>query len=39
MKLVKVADKIIEEIKMPVILRKPILLTALKGEGLSPLHR
>lgn len=39
MKLVKVVDKIVEEIKMPVILSKPTLLTALKAEGLSPLHR
>lgn len=39
MKLVKVMDKIKEEIKMPVILSKHILLTALKEEGLSPLHR
>lgn len=38
MKLVKVMDKI-KEIKMPVILSKHILLTALKEEGLSPLHR
>lgn len=39
MKLVKGVDKIIGVIKMPVILSKPILLTALKAESLSPLHR
>lgn len=39
MKLVKMVDKIIEQIKMPVILSKHILLSALKEEGLSPLHR
>lgn len=38
MKLVKVVDKKIEEIKMPVILSKRILLTALKEKGLSSLH-
>lgn len=39
MKIVNLAVKIIEEIRMSVIRYKPVLFTAQKAEGLSLLHR
>ena len=39
MKIVNLAVKIIEQIRILVIRYKPILFTAQKAEGLSPPHR